>query len=76
MTVIRGVVGALTLMLAVSASARQTMLTAGTESNKDGLYCKTLTLLADELKKTTKGQVGLKIYPNPVGSQRSHAGSV
>lgn len=39
-------------------------LTAGTESNRDGLYYATLDLLDKALKEETNGQVKLRIYPN------------
>ncbi|TBU76760.1 hypothetical protein DNK06_15840 [Pseudomonas daroniae] len=40
------------------------VFTAGTESNRDGLYYNALDLLDKELQKQTDGQVKLRIYPN------------
>jgi TRAP-type transport system periplasmic protein len=48
----------------VAASAQEILLSAGTESNEDGLYYKTLVLIDEELRAKTDGKVGLKIYPN------------
>ena len=49
---------------AVSASAQEVVLSAGTESNEDGLYYKTLVLIDDQLREKTGGKVSFKIYPN------------
>lgn len=53
------------MVLSTSAALSQELvLTAGTESNEDGLYYKTLVLLDEELKEKTGGKIGLQIYPN------------
>ncbi|MDO6732599.1 TRAP transporter substrate-binding protein [Marinovum sp. 2_MG-2023] len=49
---------------AFAAGAQEIVLTAGTESNEDGLYYRTLSLVDDHLRETTDGKVALDIYPN------------
>lgn len=49
---------------ALAQKTQEIVLTAGTESNRDGLYYLTLDLLNKELQKQTDGQVKLRIYPN------------
>jgi len=48
----------------VHAQTVDLTLTAGTESNRDGLYYATLDLLDKALRQETHGQVKLRIYPN------------
>ncbi len=62
----RGLGGVLvaTLLGISAASAQDIVLSAGTESNEDGLYYRTLTLLDQQLEEKTDGKVGLEIYPN------------
>lgn len=53
------------LVVSVSAaSAQEIVLTAGTESNEDGLYYRTLALVDENLRENTDGKVALEIYPN------------
>ncbi|MDG4674819.1 TRAP transporter substrate-binding protein [Shinella sp. 838] len=58
------VLGCAFLAGSVSAGAQEVVLSAGTESNEDGLYYKTLVLIDEHLREKTGGKVGFEIYPN------------
>lgn len=58
------ILGCAFLAGSVSASAQEFVLSAGTESNEEGLYYKTLVLIDEQLREKTGGKVGFKIYPN------------
>ncbi|SHH87201.1 TRAP transporter substrate-binding protein [Cognatishimia maritima] len=51
-------------VMASAVSAQEIVLTAGTESNEDGLYYRTLSLVDENLRENTDGKVALEIYPN------------
>lgn len=62
---IKAVSGSLcALVMGVStASAQNIVLTAGTESNEDGLYYRTLTLLEEQLKRKRMARLGCASIP-------------
>lgn len=58
-----GAICAIMVGTTVSA-AQEVMLRAGTESNEEGLYYRTLVILDEQLAEKTGGRVDLEIFPN------------